>query len=319
MSASVSPQGFTAVRGRERGYRPEQVDRIVGGLSASRDETWERAARLTVLVKEMEEKARHLREAAESLPQQTYEGLGTRAQDLLSLAESQSVDLRDAAEAAGHEVREEADAFERTVREHARGVAMRVRGDAEAWAERCRVVAQQVADEMRVTARRDAKELRTDAVAALKEMRERCGDLLADQEKEQAARWDEAGRELAEQEAGFDARVEELVERSEAGLAQAQRRFAEVDQAARYGQEAAEAQAADLLARARAWEERVVEETEAVLGQHAERRDEVRRHLDHVRGSLAALSVRVPEGSQGGREEVAETGSVPGPSASAED
>lgn len=53
--ASASPHGFATVRGRERGYRPEQVEACAAALSEERDAAWERAARLTVLAREMEE------------------------------------------------------------------------------------------------------------------------------------------------------------------------------------------------------------------------------------------------------------------------
>ncbi|MGP3952761.1 hypothetical protein [Streptomyces sp. 7N604] len=126
------------------------------------------------------------------------------------------------------------------------------------------------------------------------------------------------------------------MERAESGLAQAQREYAETEQAARYGRQAADAQAAELLARAHAWEERVAGETERVLREHAERREEVRRHLEHVRGSLTALSAGAgagiglglgeadagDAGDMGNVEGVADLGDaqpVPGPAPSAED
>lgn len=69
--ASSSPHGFVTVRGR--GYRPEQVEAFAAGLSRERDGAWERAARLTVLAKDMEVEAEHLRDAVSRLAPQTYE------------------------------------------------------------------------------------------------------------------------------------------------------------------------------------------------------------------------------------------------------
>ncbi|MDV9178590.1 cellulose-binding protein, partial [Streptomyces sp. W16] len=77
-SASVSPRGFVAVRGR--GYRPGQVDAYAEALSRHRDAAWERAARLTVLARDMEAEADRLRETVAGLAPQTYETLGERAQ-----------------------------------------------------------------------------------------------------------------------------------------------------------------------------------------------------------------------------------------------
>ncbi|MGG8406125.1 cellulose-binding protein, partial [Streptomyces sp. 12297] len=91
MSAAVSPQGFVTVRGR--GYRPQEVDRRVAALSASRDEAWERAARLTVLAKRMEAEAAGLREAVAQLAPQTYDLLSERARRILGLAQEEAEEL----------------------------------------------------------------------------------------------------------------------------------------------------------------------------------------------------------------------------------
>src|SRR5882757_5888031 len=82
-SASEAPHGFMAVRGR--GYRPEQVDAYAAGLSRARDAAWERAARLTVLAKEMDAEAERLREVVARLVPQTYETLGEGARRIFEL------------------------------------------------------------------------------------------------------------------------------------------------------------------------------------------------------------------------------------------
>jgi hypothetical protein len=48
-----------------------------------------------------------------------------------------------------------------------------------------------------------------------------------------------------------------------------------------------------LLAEAHARAEGIARETERVLRDHAERREEVQTHMDHVRASLSALTGRV--------------------------
>ncbi|KIF03181.1 cellulose-binding protein, partial [Streptomyces sp. RSD-27] len=87
------PQGFSTVRGG-RGYRPEHVDRYVARLAGSRDEAWERVARLTVLARQMEQEAERLRAAVAALAPQTYDELSERARRILSLAEEESEILR---------------------------------------------------------------------------------------------------------------------------------------------------------------------------------------------------------------------------------
>ena len=84
-----------------------------------------------------------------------------------------------------------------------------------------------------------------------------------------------------------------MTARGEALLAGARRELAEAEEAARHGQEDAEARAAELLSGAGMAEERVVRETERVLREHEEGREEVQAHMTHVRNSLAALTGRV--------------------------
>ncbi|MDQ0775156.1 cell division septum initiation protein DivIVA [Streptomyces aurantiacus] len=289
-SASVSSQGFEAVRGR--GYRPEQVDAHVAALSAGRDAAWERAARLTVLAREMEAEAVRLGEVVTGLTPQTYEMLGDRARRLFELGEEEAATVREGARQAARQVVEEARAAAERVRESARADADEVRGEADEWARQLLLAAQTEADEMRVSARREVKEGRSAALAALRETRWRGELLVAEQEKEHAERWERAGREEAERETAFDARHEELVARAEESVAEAGRDLAEAQESTRHLLEDADARAAELLAEARVVEERLARETERVLREHSEQWDAVQAHMDHVRSSLAALTGR---------------------------
>ncbi|MEV5979241.1 cellulose-binding protein [Streptomyces sp. NPDC052114] len=294
MSSSGAPSshGFVTVRGR--GYRPAQVEAYADGLSRDRDAAWERAARLTVLAKDMEVEAEHLRDAVARLAPQTYETLGGRARQILALGEEEAAALGEAARAEAQRLAETAEADAGQARDAARAHAERVGADAEEWA-RLRLLADRsTADEARVAARHDVKEWRGEALAALREMRQRCEGLLADQEKEQTERWEAAEREAAEREAASDARDAERVAAAEARLSEAKRAFAEAEESARHRQEDAEARGAELVAAAVVSEERVVRETERVLREHGEQWDEVRAHMDHVRSSLAALTGRAP-------------------------
>ncbi|WP_181143645.1 cellulose-binding protein [Streptomyces cinnamoneus] len=288
MSSSVSPDGFAVVRGR--GYRPEQVDRAVAEFARQRDTAWERAARLTVLAREMEDEGRRLEQVVAKLPPQTYETLGPRAQGLVTTAELEAAGLRERAEAEAAEVQESAAAYGRELREAAHEYAVAVRAEAEEWARQAQLAAQTVADDLRTTVRQETKKRREESLAALKEMRQHTAMILAEQEKEQAERWDVAGREIAEREAAMDARVAALEEYARTALGEARRRYADTEEAARHGQEDAEAQAAAVIAQARVREERIARDTERVLREHEERREELRSHMAHVRHSLAALT-----------------------------
>ncbi|MGW4706267.1 cellulose-binding protein, partial [Streptomyces sp. NPDC004285] len=120
--------------GRGRAYRPEQVDRFLAELSAERDGAWERAARLTVLAKEMEKEAAGLRLAVTQLAPQRYESLGEASQQILRLAEQEDERLVRAAEADAQGLAEAADAVAREAEESARAYAEGVRAAADAAA-----------------------------------------------------------------------------------------------------------------------------------------------------------------------------------------
>ncbi|GHC62088.1 cellulose-binding protein [Streptomyces flavofungini] len=307
---SVSPHGFVAVRGR--GYRPGQVEVYADALSQDRDAAWERAARLTVLARDMDAEAARMREVVARLAPQTYETLGQRAQYLLVLTEEEGAAVRDAAAAAARETEEAAAAGAAALAESARAYADSVCGEADERARQRLLADGATADEVRLGARTDAKEWRGEALAALRDMRQRTSGLLADLEKEHTERWEAAEREIAEREAEAEAHEASLVAAAEARLAAAERAKAQAEEATRHGQENAEARAADLLARARMREERIVRETERTLREHGERRDEARAHMDNVRSSLAALTGRGPQDDPD-RTPDDGPGTVPGP------
>lgn len=297
MRASVSSHGFTVVR---RGYRAEQVDRLLSRLSAGRDEAWERVARLTVLAKEMEEKTAALRGQVGQLPVPTYEELGPRAQEILALAEAEAADLRDRAEAAANDVRQEAEESACALREAARTAATAVRADADAVARQREETTGKAAGEILRAARQDVKSARQEAVAVLKEARKRSAATLAGLERELAAREEAAQRELEERCAESAARLQERGEVAERRLAEAQRVFGEVRQAAGAMLKEAEGRGAELIAQASARAERVQRETRLWLREHEELKGSVRSQLERVRSGLSALEAR-------------DVGTVPGP------
>ncbi|MFD8635115.1 MULTISPECIES: DivIVA domain-containing protein [unclassified Streptomyces] len=287
---------------RGRGYRVEDVDRYLARLSGSRDEAWERVARLTVLAKQMEAEAERLREAVAALaPQpQTYDELSERARRILLLAQEEAETLRVDARADASATRGAAEAHADRVAELARQDAVAVREQTEVRARQGLLRAQREADDARGAAREDAAGWRAEAAAGLDAVRRRSEALLADREQEHVDRWDAAERELEAREAESAARHAEAERAAESRLAGARRGFAEAEEAARHGQEDAEALAAEVLAGARVEEERVGRETERVLREHAEAEEEMRAHMDHVRASLAALTGRTPAGPPAG-------------------
>lgn len=289
-AASVSPHGFATVRGR--GYPLKKTDAYVTSLSQDRDDAWERAARLTVLAREMQAEAAVLRERVAALAPPTYETLGRRAEYLLALAVEESEELRATSQDEAQAVIEASDAAARRTRDAAREHADSVRADTEARAQQILLAAQATADETRIEARREVKERRVEAVAAWKEMRLRTETMLADLETEQAGRWETMERELADREAELDARQAELADCAQASLSEAKCVYAESEEYTRHGQEDAEARAAELLAEARACADRIARETERLLREHEESREEMEAHMAHISNSLATLTGR---------------------------
>ncbi|MET8859295.1 cellulose-binding protein [Streptomyces sp. NPDC004579] len=291
-STRVSPYGFVAVRGR--GYRPEQVDVYAATLSRNRDAAWERAARLTVLAKDMEAEAERLREAVTRLAPQTYEELGERARRILELGVEEAEALREEARREARAEAEVAEAVGSDVREAARAYADELRDAAEEWALARLGVARDEADEVRVSARREIKENRGEVLTALREVRRRAEVLAAGQEAEHAARWAEFERAVGEREAAAEAGLLDREARAGESLARAERALAEAKEWDRHRQEDAGARGAELVAEARVSEERIARETDRVLREHGERWDHVRAQMEHVQSSLTSLTGRAP-------------------------
>ncbi|MFJ5226950.1 cellulose-binding protein [Streptomyces sp. NPDC088400] len=286
----LSAHGFVSVRGR--GYRPEQVDLRVSVLCRQRDDLWERAARLTVLAKQMEGEAERLRERVAALVPQTYATLGPRAQRILAITVEEDEAVRAGARAECQALLDAAEATARRVHEAAVEQADAVRAEAEAHAQEVLDAARGVAEEQRIEARRGIKERRGEELVVLKEVRRRTQDVIDDLEQEQAERLAVMNREFADREAALEVEQAELAAYAEARLVDAQRVFSEAGERARRCQEDAQAKAAELGAQARARAEGMARETERVLGEHAEAREEMQAHMTRVQNSLVALTGR---------------------------
>ncbi|MFF7737968.1 cellulose-binding protein [Streptomyces sp. NPDC007984] len=285
-SATASSHGFRAVRGR--GYRPEQVDAYADALSAERDTAWERAARLTVLARRMDEELQRLREAVAGLAPQTYDTLGERARRLFELGEQEATAVREGALADARQQVDAARSSAAVVRESARAYADAVRADGDERARQRLLAAHAEADEIRGVTGREAEEERGEAVAALREMRQRTFGMLAEQDKERAERWAAVEREEAAREAESDAQGEEALARAEEALSDAERAFADAEDSARDMEDVAHAHAAELVARAREHAETVAEETNRLLAEHADQRNAAHSHIDRIHTSLTA-------------------------------
>lgn len=286
---SASPHGFAVVRGR--GYRPKQVDQRLVALARERDGAWERAARLTVLVREMEAEAERLRAAVARLAPQTYESLGARARQLLALSQEEALVVRAGAQEEARQLTEAAEHEAREVREAARAYAETLRAEADERAGE-RVSADRAsAEELRTAAGDDAQETRAASLALLREMRERVTGLLAEQEREQGERWAAAERQIAERAAHLKDHYTELAVAAQAGLRDAQLTYAKAQEAAGHAQEDAEAYAAELLSEARMRKERIGRATDRQLDEHRAQWEAMRSELGRLLGGLKTLPV----------------------------
>ncbi|MET4927560.1 cellulose-binding protein [Streptomyces sp. PSRA5] len=291
-AARASAHGFDPARGR--GYRPEQVDRRVTELSGDREDAEAQERRLAVVAERLQLEAELLRQRVEALPPQTYDSLGDRAQKILALVAEEADGARTTARENAQAAYDEAGEAVRRTREAARAHAEAVTADADAYATRTVEGAQGAADERRTAARRDAEEVRGAALARFDDIRQRTEALLTELSQEHADRLAATTREFTGREAEAEAYQTGLATRSDAQLADARRAFAEGEESARHIQEDAAARAEDLIAQARAAEERTVRETERILREHTEVREEVQARMTHVRNSLAALTGRAP-------------------------
>lgn len=293
-SASAPPHGFVPVRGLERGYRPEQVEACAEALSQERDAAWVRAARLTVLAREMGTELERLREVVAGLAPQRYEALGEGARRLFRLGEEEAAAVRERARRDAEGLVEEARAYATGVHESAQAHADAVRAEADEWARQRLLAARAEADEVRIAARREVRVGRAEALAAVREVRRRTA-VLDEQNREYAERWAEAEQAEAERVKALDAHHAELVARAEEGVRAAERALADAEVADGRWQEAARARAAEIVAEARLRAERIAQETERVLREHGDRWDDVHAHMASARYSIRSLTARAAE------------------------
>ncbi|WP_328431648.1 cellulose-binding protein [Streptomyces sp. NBC_00453] len=287
-SASVSPHGFWVVRGR--GYCPDQVDAFADALSLDRDAAWERAARLTVLAKDMDAEAALLQETVAQLAPQTYETLGEGAQQLFQCVEEEAAAVRERARQEAQRLLHEAQEYATGVSDAAQAHADAVCGEADERARQRLLAAQTEADNIRVGARRAVKAGRGEALAALREERQRASVMRAEQAREFAERLAELEQIETERVAAREVRGTERLTRAKEELAETKRAFGQAQEFAHRSMDEARARAAEILAGARLREEQIVRETEQVLREHGERSDEVQAQMDNVRNSLTALT-----------------------------
>lgn len=290
MSSTLSPHGFSAVRGR--GYRPAQVDARLDALLLECAELREQDGRLTVLARELSDEADRLRAVVAALPEPTFASLGERASRILREAEEQATELAEMAAADTEQLRAEAREAGQALCDAAEEIADKRREEAAGAAEDAVGEMTEQARDLLATAEAEATQTSRSAREELAEVARRSTVLLERQEKDHQEQRDAVTSELTRREAENTAAVATLEERGETVIAAAKRAYAEAEQASRRGLDDAQAQAGELVAEAKVRADRVARETDRVVRAHEANAAELRAHLTHVRATLAALTGR---------------------------
>ncbi len=261
-----------------RGYDPADVDRAVAELQQRASDA---EARL--------EKASAVAQVGPVEPP-TYEHLGERVGQILSLAEQEARELRDRAHAEAEDARKLAEQAAVGVRDEADQYADRTRRDADTDAARVLTDARRAADEERDAAERDAAALRQEGEAAYEQQRANAAKAAADFETTLAERRERTAAEFREQQAATQAQLDTMLQRVEETRLSAQREQEAAEAQARQIVLDAQERAEGLVAEARATADRIRTDSERELAAATQRRDSINQQLTNVRQMLATLT-----------------------------
>ncbi|MET0525252.1 MAG: hypothetical protein ABWZ91_10635 [Nocardioides sp.] len=268
-----------------RGYDPADVDRAISGLQ-------QRAADAEASSAEFESRWQQASASAEAGPAEppTYDHLGQRIAQILSLADEEAKELRDRAHAETEDVRKLAEQTAVSVRDEADQYADQKRRDADSQAAQIIADAKRAADEERDAAERDAAALRQEGEAVFEQQRANAAKAAADFETTLAERRDRTTAEFQEQQAATQAQLDAMIQRVEETRLAAQREQESAEAEARRVVLEAEERAANLVRDARAAADRVRTESERELAAATQRRDSINAQLTNVRQMLATLT-----------------------------
>ena len=261
-----------------RGYDPADVDRVVAELQQRATDAEARLETASAV--------------AESGPVEppTYEHLGERVGQILSLAEQEARELRDRAHAEAEDARKLAEQAAVGVRDEADQYADQTRRDADTDAARILTDARRAADEERDAAERDAAALRQEGEAAYEQQRANAAKAAADFETTLAERRERTAAEFREQQAATQVQLDTMLQRVEETRVSAQREQEAAEAQARQIVLDAEERAESLVAEARATAERIRTDSERELAAATQRRDSINQQLTNVRQMLATLT-----------------------------
>ncbi|HST64441.1 MAG TPA: DivIVA domain-containing protein [Mycobacteriales bacterium] len=286
-----------------RGYDRDQVDAHLASLESEftgalseRDRLAERVKQLETRVEEL-----HLQSAEEQPAQQSgsqLNGFGVRIEKIMRMAEDEARAVREEAQAEIEHERAEAKKKVAAIQQAAEKDASAHRQNVQSEASGILDKARQEAARVRADADAQAAATREEASGHLESVRARAAQAAADfetalakrrqkAESDHMARTNAAERELAE----TVARTDQLRAEAEKMRADAERRSAEMLQAA-------QRESAELVGEARAQADRSRRESERELASLSKRRDAITDQLRNVREMLSTLTggaVSAPE------------------------
>jgi hypothetical protein len=287
---------FTTVR---RGYDPAEVERAVGQAQAEADDLRRRLEAAEAAAEQARSESAAAREALVARESQqpdapTYEHLGERIGQILSLAEAEAAEIRDRVVGEVETLRKEAEQEVGALRADADRYAEETRRDADADGARILADARKAADGERDAAERDASARRAEAEALHEDQRAKAAQAAADFETTLAERRQKATAEFQAQQAAIQAELDAMAARNKDTEATLERNRREAEERIARMLADAEERSTTMVAEARATADRVRAESERELAAAGQRRDSINAQLSNVRQMLATLSGTVP-------------------------
>jgi cell division septum initiation protein DivIVA len=271
-----------------RGYDPTEVDHRIAELTAALTALTQQRDGLASRVEQL-----HADSASPGQPP-SYEHLGARIGQILSLAETEAAELRSKVQDEIDSHRGSAEQYAASAREEADRYTANSRSKAEAEAARIIEDARKAADEHREGGERAASVRLQEAEAVYEEQRARAAKAAADFETTLAGRRQAAEEEFTQKMAAAQARLDEANEFAERTRVEAETaRTQAAKEAARLAEEARE-KAEQIIGEAKASAERIRADTDRELAAATQRRDSINDQLGNVRQMLATLTGTAP-------------------------
>jgi hypothetical protein len=286
---------FEVVR---RGYEPMQVNRRLEELTAA---VAQANAQRDALAARLDAVERERADAEAAPPQQvtapTFEDLGARVGQILTLAYDEADDLRRTAYQEISAARQQLDDDTTRTRDEADRYAAETRSAAETEAARIVEDARRTADERLDNAERDAAARIQEAEAIYEEQRAKAVQSAADFETTLAERRKVAEEEFQRQMEQVERRLNEAKQTLETAQADAAQTEASAKVEASNLVRAAEEQATSIVEDAKSRATRMRAESDRELAAATQRRDAINAQLGNVRQMLATLtgSVTAPD------------------------